>query len=261
MNYNYHAHTYRSHHASGTPEEYVLRAIECGIEFMGFSDHAPFVCSNGTESGYRVPTYEAKDYCNEIKALAEKYKDKIDLKVGYEMEYYPEYFEKMLRFAIESGAEYLILGQHFLCDESQGGLYSAIETDNYEHLKTYVKRVVCGIKSLKYTYVAHPDCMVYTGDENAYREEMRKICIASRECNIPLEINFLGIRSNRHYPNETFLSVAGEENAPVTFGFDAHDTEAAYDGESLKTASDFVAKYKLNYIGKPELILITSCYN
>ena len=256
MNYNYHTHTYRSHHASETPEDYVLRAIECGIEYMGFSDHAPFKCANGSESGFRVYTSEAKDYCDEIKALAEKYKDKIDLKVGYEMEYYPDDFDRMLKFAVESGAEYLILGGHFLSDESKGGLYCAKETDDYEHLKKYAKTIVGGIKTGKYTYIAHPDCLAYTGDEKDYREELRKICVASRECNIPLEINFLGIRTNRHYPNETFLSVAGEEKAPVTFGFDAHDALASYDGESLKTALGFVEKYKLNYIGKPEIILI-----
>lgn len=256
MNYNYHAHTYRSHHASETPEEYVLRAIECGIKYMGFSDHAPFVCANGTESGFRVYSAEAKDYCDEIKALAEKYKDKIDLKVGYEMEYYPDDFEKMLSFAIDSGAEYLILGGHFLFDESQNGAYCAIVTDNLEILKKYVKTIADGIKTKKYTYVAHPDCLVYKEDEEVYREELRKICIASRECNVPLEINFLGIRTNRHYPNENFFKVAGEEKSPITFGFDAHDALAAYDGESLKTALEYVEKYNLNYIGKPELILI-----
>lgn len=256
MNYNYHTHTYRSHHALGTPEEYVLRAIDGGIKYMGFSDHAPFVCANGKESGFRVPTAEAAAYRDEIKALAYKYKDKIDIKVGFEMEYYPDDFERMFDFVKKSGAQYLILGQHFLWDESQDSVYCSTFTDDLEMLKMYVERVVSGIKSKKFTYVAHPDCLVYTADEEIYREEMRKICVASRKCKIPLEINFLGIRAGRHYPNEAFLSVAGEERAPVTFGFDSHDTEAAFDGESLKKAEELVEKYNLNYIGKPKLILI-----
>lgn len=256
MNYNYHTHTYRSHHASGTPEEYVLNAIENGVKYMGFSDHAPFETASGTESGFRVYTYEAKDYCNDIKALAEKYKDKIDLKVGYEMEYYPDDFERMLKFVIESGAEYIIMGEHFLSDETAGGLHNAKVTDDYELLKKYSETVAEGIRTKKFTYVAHPDCLYYTADLEVYREEMRKICVASRECNIPLEINFLGIRDNRHYPNEAFMALAGEEKAPVTFGFDAHDAAAVYDGESLKTAMEYVEKFGLNYIGKPELILI-----
>ena len=38
---NYHMHTYRCMHASGTDEEYVLSAIKNGYEEIGFSDHSP----------------------------------------------------------------------------------------------------------------------------------------------------------------------------------------------------------------------------
>ena len=256
MNYNYHAHTHYCHHAFGTPEEYVLSAIENGIEFMGFSDHAPFICANGTESGYRVYTAEAKAYCEEIKTLAEKYKDKIDLLVGYEMEYYPDDFDKMLELAINSGGQYLILGEHFSFDESLGTLPNINESDSLEQLQIYVERIIEGIKTQKFTYIAHPDVINFTGSDEVYREEIRKFCIAAREYNIPLEINFLGIRTNRHYPSEKFLLVAGEEKAPITFGFDSHDVYSAYDGESFKTAMEYVEKYNLNYIGKPEIIRI-----
>ena len=78
----------------------------------------------------------------------------------------------------------------------------------------------------------------------------------SREKNVPLEINFLGIRGGRHYPNEIFWEMAGEEKSPVTFGFDAHNTEGACDRESLSTAENLVNKYNLNYIGKPEIVNI-----
>ena len=35
MNYNYHTHTFRCNHANGTPEEYIQRAIENGINYIG----------------------------------------------------------------------------------------------------------------------------------------------------------------------------------------------------------------------------------
>ena len=41
MNYNFHTHTYLCGHATGLPEEYIQRAISCGIKHLGFSDHAP----------------------------------------------------------------------------------------------------------------------------------------------------------------------------------------------------------------------------
>ncbi len=256
MIYNYHTHTHRCGHASGTEEEYIEAAIKNGIKYMGFSDHMPLKFEDGFESSYRVPTDEGKIYCEEIKALSRKYKDKIDIKVGFEMEYYPELFEEMLKKAIEYGAEYLILGQHFIMPENLAVKDTFRATESLDELKKYTKSVVSAIKKNVYTYVAHPDVFNYVGDVGTYKEEMRKICIASRENNVPLELNFLGIRQHRVYPNDAFWQIAGEEKAPVTFGFDAHDAKNAFDGESLLKAKQIVEKYSLNYIGVPKLILI-----
>ncbi len=256
MDYNYHTHTFRCHHASGTPEEYVLRAIEGGIKYMGFSDHVPVVFSDGSESWFRVPFAQTNDYVSEISKLAEKYKDRIDIKIGFEMEYYPQYFEKTLENAKKAGAQYLILAQHFIRNEFPEGIYVKNEYENAEYLKEYADTVVEGIKSGVFTYVAHPDLFNYKNDDKFYGEQMRKICIASRQCGIPLEINFLGIRRKKHYPNNILWEIAGQEKSPVTFGFDAHTPLDAYDDVSEKVAQDMVKKYKLNYIGKPEIILI-----
>lgn len=255
MNYNFHTHTVRCSHATGTEEEYVQRAIENGIRYMGFSDHAPFRFDDGYEALYRVPESDAKTYCNEIRELAEKYKDQAEIRVGFEMEYYPELFDEMLKRAVEHGAEYLLLGQHWLEPEhNETTAHVTWETEDPGRLKTYVSLVTEAMKTGRFTYVAHPDIIRFTGDLELYREEMRKICAVARELQIPLEINFLGIRESRHYPREEFWQIAGEEKCPVTFGFDAHDTAAAYDGESLVRAKEMVEKYSLNYIGMPELV-------
>ncbi len=256
MNYNYHTHTYRCHHASGTPEEYIKRAIECGITHMGFSDHVPFKFPDGFEAGYRVSEAEAESYVSEIATLREKYRDKIDIKIGFEMEYYPDYFKEMLNNAVKFGGEYLILGQHFLKPENLGGPSSVEKNESIEDLKKYVSLVTEAIKSGAYTYVAHPDIFNFAGDISDYNEEMKKICIAAKECNVPLEMNFLGIRTCRRYPRDEFWQIVGEIGSPVTFGFDAHDAQNAFDGESLGKAKQLVEKYKLNYIGMPEIVKI-----
>ncbi len=256
MIYNYHTHTYKCGHASGRIEDYIKRAIKCGIKYMGFSDHMPYICSDGYEYAGRMPVAECDSYFSEINFIREKYKDKIDIKIGFEMEYYPLHFDIMLKQAIKSGAEYLILGEHFTAEEHPGGVLTITETDDVERLKEYVTCIVKGIESEAFTYIAHPDIINFIGDISVYKKEMRKICVASKTHNIPLEINFLGIRDKRKYPREAFWEIAGEEKAPVTFGFDAHDVESAFDEMSLKNAKMLVEKYNLNYIGKPELVLI-----
>ena len=63
---------------------------------MGFSDHAPFVYPGGFQAGYCVHAEDAEDYIDTLKALREKYKGKIEIIIGFEMEYYPIYFDYML---------------------------------------------------------------------------------------------------------------------------------------------------------------------
>ena len=253
MDYNYHAHTTRCSHATGTEESYIEKAIAGGIRYMGFSDHMPLRFPDGHESYYRVPFDQGREYVDTIKALAEKYADKIELRVGFEMEFYPDYFADMVHNAKAFGAEYLILGHHFLRQEYPNGLGVTKENSNPDDLEEYVTGVITAMETGVFTYVAHPDSFRFVGDENLYREQMRRICVRARELNMPLEINFLGIRMGRHYPNERFWEVAGQEQSPVTFGFDAHDTDAACDLDSLAAAQALVDRYKLNYIGRPKL--------
>ncbi len=254
MIYNYHTHTYRCGHAIGSDEEYIQRAIHCGIKYMGFSDHIPLMCDDGYESDYRVPMAQAKGYIEDLCLLKEKYKDKIDIKIGFEIEYYPDEFDNMVRNAIDLGAEYFILGQHYLANEHFGGRHTMYSTKNAEDLKEYVSLVVSAIKTGFITYVAHPDVFNFIGDENQFKNEMKKICVASAEYNIPLEINFLGIYESRNYPNDVFWQMVGEIGSPVTFGFDAHSPDRSFDGKSLGIAKNMVDTYKLNYIGKPQII-------
>lgn len=258
MDYNLHTHTKRCHHASGEAEDYVLAAIKGGMRVYGFSDHVPQMFPDGRESGYRVLMAEGAAYCEEIRALREKYKEKIDIHIGFELEYYPLYFEQMLRNAIGFGAEYLILGQHFIHNEHPGGRYVINPTNEKEHLLVYVDTVIEAIRTGVFTYVAHPDIFQYDIHAPEYEESMRRLCVAARENNTPLEINFLGIRDKRIYPNTVFWKIAGEEKAPVTFGLDAHQTEDACDRASLAVAQSLVEKYKLNYIGMPKIIDIRS---
>lgn len=256
MIYNYHAHTYRCGHAFGTEEEFIKRALEGGIKFMGFSDHIPLRFEDGTESNYRVPVDQGKEYCKAIKALANKYRDKMEISVGFEVEYYPQYFDMMFKNALSYGAEYLILGQHYVAPENISPMGVIKETDCVKRLENYTDILLEAMKTGVFTYVAHPDMFNFTGDIDIYRNQVRRVCIASRELNIPLEINLYGIRVGRNYPNETFWKIASEERSPVTFGFDSHDVFGAYDADSVVKAKEIVNKLNLNYIGKPNCVLI-----
>ena len=74
MIYNYHTHTTRCRHAVDSDEEYIERAIEAGIKYLGFSDHVPFVFPDGHESFYHMEISAGKVYVKSIRYLARGYR-------------------------------------------------------------------------------------------------------------------------------------------------------------------------------------------
>ncbi len=253
MNYNYHTHTYRCGHATGTEREYIEKAIASGIKKMGFSEHIPLVLPDGTEYYYRLKTAQKEDYIKTLLALKEEYKNKIEIHIGYETEYYTKFFEDMVKSAKEEGIEYLILGQHCV-GYDKGCVHWVTEaTEDEEVLTEYTGSIIKAIKTGYITYVAHPDMINFVGDDKIYEREMKRLCIAAKENNIPLELNFLGIRNARNYPNEKFWEIAGREGAAAVFGFDAHDVDAAGDTKSLERAQNIIKKYNVCLLCDVEL--------
>lgn len=256
INYSYHTHTALCGHAVGEMTEYVQHAIDCGIIRMGFSDHVPYPFDDAGGRGTRMLSSEAYGYVADIRRLRELYKNKIDILIGFELEYYPEKFQSMLEYVKKLGAEYIILGQHYMRGIYTGGYHVINGKATEQDLINYVRELISAMESGVFTYIAHPDMINFNGNEALYEREMRKLCIASKRTNIPLEINGQGIRENRIYPAERFWKIAGEVGCPVTVGFDSHNAVVSGDNITGARAQQLVDKYNLNYIGEPKIIRI-----
>ena len=247
-----HTHTFRCGHASGTEREYIENAIAAGFDTLGFSDHAPYVFRDGYYSGFRMRPELQEDYVTTLLALREEYKGKIDIKIGYEAEYYPEFFEDFLKLITRYPVDYLIMGQHFIENEMTGK-YSGVSSDDEGYLKQYVDQVIEGMKTGVYTYVAHPDLMNYTGSDEIYAKHYSRLIENAKEMNIPLEINLLGVRDHRAYPHEKFFKLCGEIGAEVCIGSDAHEAAVTADIPSFNIAQDMIEKYGLKWNERPTL--------
>ncbi len=242
---NYHTHTPRCHHACGTEEEYVRNAIEAGLKILGFSDHTPYPFPDTYRSNIRMDVARFPEYARIIKALKEKYADKIQLHLGVEAEYYPKYFPALLDILRAQDTEYLLLGQHFLYNEEEGRIYAGTATTDEGILRQYCDQAIEGLYTGMFSCFAHPDLVHYLGDTEIYRSYMRRLCVAARECNVPLEMNLLGIAGDRHYPNAVFWEIAAEEGCPMILGVDAHQPRAFDDPEILETGEALIAHYGL----------------
>lgn len=252
MKVNLHTHTVRCNHASGSEEEYIENAIKSGLKVLGFSDHSPYVFRDGHYSGFRMKQDEQVEYVNTILSLKEKYKDKIDIKIGYEAEYYPALFDDYKKFITRYPVDYLIMGQHFIENE-ETGINSHRQTDVKVYFETYINEVCEGIKTGLFTYIAHPDLMDYTEDKEYNDKLYRKLIETAIEYDVPLEINLLGIRENRTYPHDSFFKTCGELGAKVVIGSDAHSPDVVFEAEGYKKALELVEKYNLNLILEPIL--------
>ena len=197
MKANYHTHTPRCNHATGSEREYIEQGLKRKLEILGFADHSPQVFDDYV-SGFRMRPEQLEDYVMTLRQLREEYAGRIQILIGLEAEYYPKYFPRLLDLIRPFQLDYLILGQHFLGNECEGE------------------------ESGAFSCFAHPDVLNFTGENRIYRKWYEKLCVRAKELNIPLELNMLGYVETRHYPNAEFFRIANEVGNEVILGCDAH---------------------------------------
>lgn len=218
---NYHTHTPRCHHATGAEEEYVRCAVDAGMQILGFSDHTPYPFADGFRSSFRMDIHELADYTAKVLALRKQYAAQIAIGLGVEAEFYPKYFREMVSILQDHGMEYMILGQHFLYNETEN-IGSGGPTADSKLLEQYCNQTIDAMHTGLFSCFAHPDLMCFVGEDAIYRQQIRRLCKAAKECGIPLELNLLGLYLGRSYPDRRFWEIAAEENCSVILGCDAH---------------------------------------
>lgn len=244
---NYHTHTSRCNHASGKEEEYIQNAIKGGLKILGFADHTPYWFPGDYYSTFRMRPEELGDYVRTLTDLREKYADKLQLHIGVEAEYYPAYFDLLKKSLRDGGVEYMILGQHFPGNEI-GEKHTSVPTAEEAVLARFCDQMIDAIHTGAFTYVAHPDVQRFIGEDAVYRKHVRRVCQAAKSCDTPIEINFLGLREGRYYPDNRLWEVAGEEGCKVVFGADAHSPDVVVDPKTEQRAMEMVKTYGLNLI-------------
>ncbi len=254
----YHTHTSRCGHAYGTDEEYVLKAIENGFKVIGFSDH--IFLPGITQVGMRGEYFLLDEYLNSIKSLKEKYKDKIEIKIGFEAEYIPA-FENYYRSLLDNNiVQYLLLGQHIYLEDG-GPQWYFFNGGNKEQITRYANDLIKGIETKIFLYVCHPDAFMHSRPiwDDFAKDISYKICRAAKENDIPLELNLGASRWTPFkmvdgvmcygYPYLKFWQIAKELGVKVTIGIDAHAPND-FDVKTIGYIYDIIEKLDLNVINR-----------
>ncbi len=238
-----HNHTPLCNHAKGSPDEFIKKAIEKGIKIYGFADHAPMEF----DYEYRMGFEDMDRYEEEIKKLKEKYKGKIEILLGYEVDFTPVVDKRVL----ERNVDYLIGSVHFL--DNWG-------FDNPEFIKEWDKRDVDDVyreyfskiekmaSSKLFDIVGHIDLVKVFGHKpkTDIKDLAKDALKAIKKSGMAIEINTAGLRKpvKELYPSNELLEMILNEGIDITFSSDAHSPEQV--GYKLKETIEKLKNMGLN---------------
>lgn len=254
---NYHTHTYRCGHASGTELDYLNSALENKLSVLGFSDHAPYPDDRlNLTKDTRMNFSELQDYIDTIRYLQINYQDKIKILIGLEIEYdelMSSYYNYLLNYL---SIDYLILGQHvFLSNDTLLHTFSLSSTESYID---YAVSISKALETDFFKFLAHPD-LIFINDL-PWDENCEKACdiiieSALRHDTI-LELNANGFRrgimtypdGNRYpYPHNKFWEKVAKTNLKVIINSDCHKPEVMWDAY-MDQAYEYAKNLGLNII-------------
>ncbi len=251
---NYHTHSPLCNHATGSAKEYVESAISAGFKILGFSDHVPQPFKGGYYSSFRMKLEETEKYVDEVNRCKEEYKNDIKIFTGFEAEYYPALFGDLIDFLNNFDYDYLIQGQHFPGNEINEP-YAAAPYSDPELLKRYYAQVLEGFSTGKFTYIAHPDLIKFTGDEAIYKEVISDFCRKANAMGAVFELNQLGYADHRHYPNMRFWDIVAEVGgATAIIGCDAHEPSALFDKASQEALREVALSRNIKLLDEIEIV-------
>ncbi|MGN0464528.1 MAG: histidinol-phosphatase HisJ family protein [Acutalibacteraceae bacterium] len=163
---DFHTHTSFSSDGKADPELQILRAIELDMKKFCITDHEDI----GYPPEYGLPfTVDIDKYFDTLKALKEKYADKISVLIGIELGLQPRLTQEQEAFVQSRDFDFVIGSTHLVggedpCYPGYFGRYS-----QKEGIRKYLEQVLKNIKSFNdFDVVGHIDYIVrYTADKGA----------------------------------------------------------------------------------------------
>ena len=255
-----HIHTpYCPHGTDDKFEQYVEKAIKVGLDEISFTEHFPLpkgFTDPAPNNDSSIKLEQLKSYINDVKKLKDRYKDKIKINVGAEVDYV-EGFEKEIKSLLDEYGKYLedgILSVHmikikdeyycmdFSSEEFEKivNLLGSIESVYNLYYDTLIKAVNADLGEYKPKRIGHLNLVrkynkkfPYDYSKNKKLEELVKL-ISEKE--YELDYNVAGLFKEdcgEVYIIGYLAELIKKYNVKVVLGSDSH-------------SSKFIDKYKIN---------------
>ncbi|MHA1284142.1 MAG: histidinol-phosphatase HisJ [Promethearchaeota archaeon] len=242
---DWHTHSERCHHATGTLEDFIKKGIDLGLRTIGLSDHFPYEFLNNIEripyKEYAMTLEEIEDYLKTAEILREKYKDKINVRISFEIDFFENQENKLNTHLdkIINRLDYILGSIHILDFHDGKGAWGFDDSrflKDYEYYganRVYLKyyktmQKMLKSKNFRLDIVSHLDLPKKFNHRPSNKEEVEneldKTLELIKKRNLVVEINTGGFRKDVgvQYPEEDIIRKMYDLDIPILLGSDAH---------------------------------------
>lgn len=228
---DYHVHTARCGHAVGSMEAYVERAIERGVQELGFSDHLYlyWLPAHERDPELGMAEWELEHYVEDVTRCRERYSADIVIRLSTEADFIPGQERALERILRQYDWDYVVGSVHFLgawgFDDSR---YLA-EFERWDRDKLYSHYFDIVGQSAEtglFDVIGHADLVKKFGHfpEDDQQGNYDRLAARLAQAGVCAEVNTAGLRKpcGEMYPHPDLLRAFRESGVPITFGSDAH---------------------------------------
>ena len=242
---DYHTHSELCHHAVGTIEDYVNKAIELNLNTIGICDHFPYEFLKNIEripyTEYAITVDEINYYLTTGENLREKYKNQINLRIGFEVDFFENQETALNNHLnkVKSRLDYILGSVHILDFQDDKGAWGFDDNrfrKDYEYYgadKVYTQyfktlRKMLNSEQFDLDIVGHFDLPKKFNDlpgdkELIFNEAMKTLELIKKKGKV-MEINTGGLRKDvkEQYPSEEIINQMLDLDIQILLGSDAH---------------------------------------
>ena len=220
-----------------SPEEMVLKAIELKMQELGFSAHS----YTFFDESYCMQNKNIQKYKDEILSLKEKYKDKIKIYCGIEMDFFSDMDTSDFDYTIGSVHYLKVNDKYYTVDSCKEKFVNLVNEcyngDFYACVEDYFDTVSKVAEKLNPKIIGHFDLItkynegykLFDEKNPRYVSSYKKAIDKLVKYNIPFEINMGGMSKGyktHAYPSYDILKYIFEKGGKVVLSSDAHTKDA-----------------------------------
>ncbi len=255
---DWHTHNKMCHHAVGSIEDYIKKAIKLKLRTIGISDHFPYEYLENIEripyEDYAITLPEIEKYLSTAEKLREKYKNDIIVRIGFEIDYFKNQEFKLNNYLVQikKRLDYILGSIHILNFFDGRGAWGFDDSrfrEDYIYYGTdkvylfYYDTLQKMLNSNEFDFniVAHFDLPkkfndILNNKEMILNEAMETLELIKKKKDIVMEINTGGLRKDckEQYPSKEIIKEMYKLDISVLLGSDAHDpNEVAWEFKSV----------------------------